>query len=1005
MADSLFDNRYRYDYIYPRGRSGETLRAVDTLDSDRPVVIKRPAPQDAPPIRSGQEVSILNERKALSRLAGHPALTTLLETGQFFVSGQPHQYIVMERAIGTIIADRVLELAARGERLPELEMLVIVDLLLDLLYTAHAHDIVYNDVDAKHLFWDSEQYTLKVIDWGNAVFLEGDEITPQGISRQSDIFQMGELLYFLLTGGSRMEVPRDAGDDFRLDFGHDGDHIHTRLQAIISRAGHPNPRRRYASIAELRKDLNDYRAPIERERNARLGRIMERLRRELSKDELNGLLEMVETVEMVDPSYPPTRQARTEIHNRLSDLAVAADLDAARIYLESANWARAIDVLEDLRTRARGENAQLIALLLDWAKLLVNSEIHPVPPTIFDAITLLFEGRAENAARLLLLEGTDDEAVRGLQWLVAERISAHMSDIPLLRPSLYRLQTSLAALAVESITLDDARTLLTDVHSALDRLAQPGSVSGLMELRDGYRAVVDQLTELSSLLESAQVQYSLTNRRLPVTALTRAQNAVMALADNIHVIGKQATGNPRDARAALESNRAIDPANPAWDVINALLDEVHALLNAYRSYVPTAEGADLAAWLEKAQGNLAPYIESLFDEMLVSISLGFKIAAQAWGRYAGVVLQGNRSDAMDELAEAAGAISTVCPALAGWLTQLRNNISGAQYVERYALYGALGRALADGWDQFDNGRLAEAERLGAQAYEAAQSDAERFAARRLRELAEAVRDWVERSGPGDTKRTEETLTRIELLYTADEIGARDNFAAQMPSQDTFLRAMHRGIIDLFAQRSTAAIRILFFNYLLLGALEAQADTLDNARFWRDAAVKVLGEGREGHTAVRALESYVGRRHDLLLAAELLNGVNGVHALPALGRTREALEKNPQGRLLAAAIYSLREIEAAVRDWSDGEFRAAGIKLENALRSVDEVEGVAAVTLTAYRVWVMELVQTAAELHTQARRLGQLVEARPAAPDPTVQTLLQQQVETTTELLGETYAQT
>ena len=30
MADSLFDNRYRYDYIYPRGRSGETLRAVDT---------------------------------------------------------------------------------------------------------------------------------------------------------------------------------------------------------------------------------------------------------------------------------------------------------------------------------------------------------------------------------------------------------------------------------------------------------------------------------------------------------------------------------------------------------------------------------------------------------------------------------------------------------------------------------------------------------------------------------------------------------------------------------------------------------------------------------------------------------------------------------------------------------------------------------------------------------------------------------------------------------------
>ena len=39
MADSLFDNRYRYDYIYPRGRSGETLRALDTQDNDRPVVV------------------------------------------------------------------------------------------------------------------------------------------------------------------------------------------------------------------------------------------------------------------------------------------------------------------------------------------------------------------------------------------------------------------------------------------------------------------------------------------------------------------------------------------------------------------------------------------------------------------------------------------------------------------------------------------------------------------------------------------------------------------------------------------------------------------------------------------------------------------------------------------------------------------------------------------------------------------------------------------------------
>src|SRR5262245_5427438 len=150
MADSLFDGRYRYDYIYPRGRSGETLRAVDTLDNDRLVVVKRPAPNDAPPIRAGQEVSILNERKVLTRLAGHPVLTALLGSGQFFVGGITHQYIVIERGTGEIVANMVSEKAARDERLPELEILLIIDSLLDLLQAAHSQDIVYNDVDAKH---------------------------------------------------------------------------------------------------------------------------------------------------------------------------------------------------------------------------------------------------------------------------------------------------------------------------------------------------------------------------------------------------------------------------------------------------------------------------------------------------------------------------------------------------------------------------------------------------------------------------------------------------------------------------------------------------------------------------------------------------------------------------------------------------------------------------------------------------------------------------------------
>ncbi len=1000
MADSLFDNRYRYDYIYPRGRSGETLRAVDTQDADRPVVIKRPAPQDAPPIRAGQEVSILNERKALTRLAGHAVLTALLGGGQFSVSGTVHQYIVMERAEGLIVADLVLELAQRGEHIADLEMLVIIDSLLDLLNSAHAHDIVYNDVDAKHLFWDRENYRLKLIDWGNAIFLEGDEVTAQGISRQTDIFQVGELLYFILTGGGRIEVPREAGDDFRVSFGHDSDRIHSRLQSIISRAVHPNPRLRYASIPELRKDLADYRSPLERERNAVIGRVVDRLRRDLSKDELNGLQKALEPALAMDPGYPPSRQAQQEIQRRLNDLAVSADLDAARIYMESGSWSRAVTLFDDLRAHAHGDQAALIGLMLDWARILVDTPVQPVPPTVYDAIGLMFDGHADESGRRLLTEG--DENAHALQYLLAERITAHLPDILLLRPNLYRLEVALMHLDSEGIPVAEPRAFLADIYKALDDLSRSSSGS-LITLRDGYRAVVDQMTALHTFLGTVRAQHQLANRRLPLSALERATNAAMALADNMHVIGKQATSSPRDATGALDHSRAIDPLNRSWDAIQRLLNNLYELLEAYQTYVPAADGSDLEIWLQSAQSDLTPFVERLFDEMLVGMVLGLKIAGESWEAYAEAVLQGNRVASVTALAQAVDAVSTVSPTLAGWLNQLRTIINNAAYIERHALYGGLGRALADGWEHFDRGRLGDAERLGVQAFEIARSDTDRFAARRLRDLAEQARDWVERNGISDAKRTQNVLVKIELLYTPDEIGARDNFAAQMPTKDTFLKAMNKGLVDQFARTSSAAVRILFFNYVLLGALDAHDDHLDDALFWRDAALKTLGDFGIKHPTTHTLEEYVQRRRDLQAAADLINTISGAHALPTLDSSRKALEDNPQARTIAPAIFSLRELEAATRDWSDGEFRAAGTKLENAVRAVDEVEANAAITLTAYRSWLMQLLTAAADLHSGARRIQQAIDAKPVDPPDGVRQMHRAQVEVTTRLLGEAYA--
>lgn len=1003
MAEGLFDNRYRYDYIYPRGRSGETLRAVDTLDNDRPVVIKRPAPNDAPPIRAGQEVSILNERKALQRLAGHPVAAALLGGGQFLVGGTPHQYIVMERGQGMILADLVRELAQRGERLPELEMLVLVDDLLDLLQAAHARDVVYNDVDAKHLFWDRDNYRLKVIDWGNAVFLEGDEITPQGISRQTDVFQVGELLYFILSGGSRPEVPRDAGDDFALNFGTDAERVNPRLQAIVSKAVHPNSRLRYRAITELRKALADYREPLERERNAVLGRVVERLRHNRSKDELNGLLETLAPALAMDPGYPQARQTYREILARLRDLETAADLDAVRIYMDSAAWGKAAGLLTELRDRSRDAMRQLIEVLLDCANLLRDAQLPAAPPAVLDAIALLFEGENARAAHLLLTAGGADPRARAAQWLLAERIAAHTPDLLLLRPNLYRLETALAALAADGLPVTEPRAVLAEIEAQLDRLA--AAPASLPELRDGYRAVVDTLTALSTILDAVAGQYALPDDRLPVSALDRALNAAMALADQMHVIGRQATSSPRDALHALDASRAIDPTSPAWEAVSRLLNALYELLGTYQTYVPAADGSDLENWLKVSRQDLLPFTERLFDDMLASMIAGLESASRAWAAYAEHTIQGSRIGAITDLAEAIDAVGTISPTLAGWLNQLRTVITHAGYVERHALYGGLGRALADGWEAFDRGRLADAERLGGQALEIARSDSQRFAAERLYSLAAAARAWLERGGVGSVKITQTALAAVEGLYTADETQIRHHFAAQMPSKETYLRAMGKGLVELYARGSTAALRILFFHYILLGTLDAHEGALDDASFWQEAALRALDEPGARHPLTRALAEFAERRRDLMEAGARLNQVNGAQALATLDEVRRALENNPQARLLAAGVHSLRELEAALRDWSDGEFRAAGIKLENAIHAIAEVEQAASITLTPYRTWLMDLQAGAAELHHQSRQLQASVEARPDRPVEVLRSAHRRMVEVTTRLLGEAYAGT
>ena len=1003
MADSLFDNRYRYDHIYPRGRSGETLRAVDTRAKGRAVIIKRPAPNDAPPIRAGQEVSILNERKALQRLAGHPVLTELIDYGQFPVGGIPQQYIVMERAGGEIIADMALALKARGQYLPELELLVIMDSLLDLLQAAHERDIVYNDVDAWHLFWEREAWQLKVIDWGNAVFLEGDESTAQGVSRQSDVAQAGELLYFLLTGGRRIDLPRDADAGFMADFGEEAERVPRRLQAIVSRAAHPRPRLRYAKIAELRKDLEDYRAPLQRERDLVLNRVSGRLRHDLSRDELNGLMQTLAPALAADPGYPEARELQQGIELRLQDIAIAADLDAIRIYMDTGNWQRSAELLAELRPRAGGETTRLVRLLGDMAQLLLDTKHGEVPALVQDSIALLFDGQAAGAAQELITRHANRRE-QELQHLLAERISAHFPDVQLLQPNLMRVRLRMAELAAGGQPVSEPQVVLKEALAQLEGInAAPHLSPGALHER--YNQVGDSLEALQTLLDSLGSGQELPGGEGLRDALGRARQATRTLAELMRVIGSRAAASPREATAALVECQAIDPVSPTWALVQRRLDALYELLDQCQTWIPPADGAGLDGWLRDTRSDLTPFLEYFFDDTLREMVGGLEVAAKAWDGYAMATLQGNRESALGALVQAAEAVNTSSPKLAAWFTQLRSVVAGARYVERHALFGGLGRALADGWQTWDRGQPGEAARLAQRAREIARNNPQRHAAERLLQLAEATRGWVERNGVASEAATRAALAEVEQLYTAEELALRDGFTQQMPNNDTFLKAMNRGLIDVYDRKSTAALRVLFFNYVLLGTLDAHEDQLEDASFWQEAALRTLGDDGAQHVAARALEGFIGRRQDLLQAATLINEVRSPQALAGLEKLVSQMENSPQARALAPAALSLAELQAALRDWSDGEFRPAGIKLENAMNAVDDAEQGAAITLTGYRSWLITLQAGTAQLHTRLRRMQQVIEARPDTPDNALLEAHRWLVSTTEEMLGAEHGKT
>ena len=233
----------------------------------------------------------------------------------------------------------------------------------------------------------------------------GEPGAPPAITPATDIYQCGELLYFILTGGNRLATEAEDNDSFFVNFGPDAERIPAKLQAVVTRAVHPDAKRRFGSISELRYALTEVRVPLEKSRDEIISRIRKRVRPTASQDELAELQGGLQAAREADPGYPETAKLDAEIQSLLRQIAVQADLDAIRIYLESANWTRALSLLHDLLPQADETNAPVIQFLIAAAALLEELHISPPPAGFLNALDALFAGDAPTAGHTLLSAG------------------------------------------------------------------------------------------------------------------------------------------------------------------------------------------------------------------------------------------------------------------------------------------------------------------------------------------------------------------------------------------------------------------------------------------------------------------------------------------------------------------------------------------------------------------------------------------------------------------------
>jgi serine/threonine protein kinase len=264
-------DRYEILSQLGRGSMGVVYRAHDPA-IDRTVAIKliAVAAQDGEDEQEYHKRFAL-EAKAAGRLL-HPGIVAIFDVGEEPESGDP--YLVMEYVPGQSLGQLI---ASKERKISMQSALKLTQELAEALQYAHTQGVIHRDIKPANILV-TEDFHPKIADFGIArlnqaqmtlpgrvigspAYMAPEQLNGEGLDARSDLFSLGVVLYFLLTGyapfqgNSATTVCFKVANREPMPASAYNPQFPPEVDRLLARAMAKNPEERYQTGAEMAADI------------------------------------------------------------------------------------------------------------------------------------------------------------------------------------------------------------------------------------------------------------------------------------------------------------------------------------------------------------------------------------------------------------------------------------------------------------------------------------------------------------------------------------------------------------------------------------------------------------------------------------------------------------------------------------------------------------------------------------------------------------------------------